>query len=402
MQPWIIKCNLSGIMGCIYFFNWQKNNFKKMSNPVEFTKKMCYNHSMIGGKGVNMEDKLEKKEISTTNRNTRKRRKRKLIILLLLLFATGIMLTTSTYAWFTANETVGVNTITVNIAAQNGIQVSADGTTWKSVVQTTDLTSVNATTYKTSVNQIPATLEPVSSGLNVSNAGKLEMFYGQVVADADGNWILSSSPSVETESNGATSTGKFVAFDLFFKSDTATNLYMTSNSKVTTTDTTDKGIKNATRIAYVILGQTVATDTVANIQKLGTENAASSPVYMWEPNYNVHTDAAIAHARDTYGLEVSATQDAEVKYDGLIAEIAADAKVKVGEANATKYSTSFKAVTPSYKTIEGNTDSTQIFGLEAGVTKVRIYMWVEGQDIDCENTASGGNVSFDLQFSVNA
>ena len=349
-----------------------------------------------------MEAKLEKKEVSSSNKNTRKRRKRKLLLLLLLLFVTGTMLTTSTYAWFTANETVGVNTITVNIAAQNGIQVSADGTTWKSVVQTTDLTSVHATTYKSSINQIPATLEPVSSGLNVSSDGRLEMFHGQVVADADGNWILSSAPSVETESNGATSTGKFVAFDLFFKSDTTTNLYMTSNSKVTTTDAADRGIKNATRVAYVILGQTTATDTVANIQKLGTENATSSPVYMWEPNYNVHTEAAIAHARDTYGLDVSATQDSAVAYDGIIAEITADAKVKVGEANATKHSTNFKTVTPSYKTIEGNATSTQIFGLEAGVTKVRIYMWVEGQDIDCENAASGGNVSFDLQFSINA
>ena len=29
-------------------------------------------------------------------------------------------------------------------------------------------------------------------------------------------------------------------------------------------------------------------------------------------------------------------------------------------------------------------------------------MWVEGQDIDCENTAStGGPITFNLQFSVN-
>ena len=28
-------------------------------------------------------------------------------------------------------------------------------------------------------------------------------------------------------------------------------------------------------------------------------------------------------------------------------------------------------------------------------------MWVEGQDVDCENMASGGQVAFDLQFSSN-
>lgn len=39
--------------------------------------------------------------------------------------------------------------------------------------------------------------------------------------------------------------------------------------------------------------------------------------------------------------------------------------------------------------------------LKAGITKVRIYMWVEGQDVDCENNASGGDISFNLQFSSN-
>ena len=28
-------------------------------------------------------------------------------------------------------------------------------------------------------------------------------------------------------------------------------------------------------------------------------------------------------------------------------------------------------------------------------------MWVEGQDVDCENNASIGNMSLNLQFSTN-
>ena len=30
---------------------------------------------------------------------------------------------------------------------------------------------------------------------------------------------------------------------------------------------------------------------------------------------------------------------------------------------------------------------------------MRIYMWIEGQDVDCENNASGGDLTFNLQFS---
>ena len=334
------------------------------------------------------------KEVVTTSRRNHKKSRRLLLLLLLLCF-TGVILTTSTYAWFTSNETVAVNTITVNIAAQNGIQVSTDGTNWKSIIQTTDITSAS-NTYAAAVNQLPQSLEPVSSALTVTNDGKMEMFYGQVAADDAGDWYLSANKSVEA--NGTT--GKFIAFDLFIKSDTTSNFYMTPNSKVSTADEDDKGIKNASRVAYVVLGNTTADDTVANIQKLGTTGAAASPVYLWEPNYDVHKTNAIAHARDTYGLTITEGPDAErVNYDGIMAEVPVDT-VKVGEANATKHSTQFKAVTSNYLTTAANANYTQIFGITAGVTKVRIYMWVEGQDVDCENSASGGNINYDLQFTT--
>ena len=335
-------------------------------------------------------------------KQTEKRKNKRMLLLLLLLFMTGTMLVTSTYAWFTSNETVRVDTITVNVEAQGGIQLSADGTNWKTILLSTDLTTVHGTTYTSSVNQLPAALEPVSTGLTVTATGKLEMFYGVVVANTDGDFILTTTPSVETESNGATSTGKFVAFDLFFKSDTATDLYLTGDSDVTTQDATDKGIKNASRVAFVILGNTTSTDTVANIQALGTTGAASSPVYVWEPNYDVHTAGGVTNARDTYAITTQQTGATRVSYDGVINTITATNNVKLGQANATTYSTLFRSVTPTYTTVEGNSASTQIFSLQSGITKVRVYMWVEGQDVDCENTASGGNIDYDLVFSINA
>ena len=86
---------------------------------------------------------MEEKDLKKQNR--RKRKKYRLLILLLLLFGTGIMLATSTYAWFTANKTVSIGTLQVQIEAKNGIQISADGTNWKSIVQKTDLTSASTT-----------------------------------------------------------------------------------------------------------------------------------------------------------------------------------------------------------------------------------------------------------------
>ena len=336
----------------------------------------------------------DRDEITLVIAKNKKKRKRHLMFLLLLLFGTGIMLTTSTYAWFTSNQTVAVNTITVNIAARNGIQVSVDGTNWKSIIQTTDIKTAS-TTYTGAKNQLPSSLEPVSSALTVGADGLMEMFYGEVAANATGDWYLKAQKSTET--NGTE--GKFIAFDLFIKSDTTTNLYMTPSSAVTA-DANDTGIKNASRVAFVMLGNTTLDDTVDKIQALGTTDATGSNVYLWEPNYDVHTTNAISHARDTYGLTIQAGPGApRVNYDGILAAIDPDT-VKVGEANATQHSAKFKAVTSTYTTTAANADYTQIFGLTAGVTKVRIYMWVEGQDVDCENTASGGNINYDLQFTT--
>ena len=225
---------------------------------------------------------LTEEERKKRREERRKRKKYRLLILLLLLFGTGVMLATSTYAWFTSNKTVSVNSLSVSIDAKNGIQISADGTNWKSILKTTDITGAH-TTYPTSVNQLPDILEPVSTGGVVNATGKLPMYYGTVETSTSetngGEYILTSKKDVETESNGPTSNGKFIAFDLFFKVATDTNIYLTPNSGVSTSDIADGGIKNASRIAFIVLGNTTDGDTVSNIQALNS--GESSPTYIW-------------------------------------------------------------------------------------------------------------------------
>lgn len=334
---------------------------------------------------------MEEKDLRKQNR--RKRKKYRLLILLLLLFGTGIMLATSTYAWFTANKTVSIGTLEVQIEAKNGIQISADGTNWKSIVQKTDLTSAS-TTYGAAKNQLPDVLEAVSTGGVVNNDGQLPMYYGNIGTNAEGNYILTATK--ETDTNGET--GKYIAFDLFFKVDKETDIWITPTSGVKTTDVTDTGIKNASRIAFVVLGNTTAGDTVANIQALNKGTASST--YIWEPNYNIHTPAGIANARGVYG-KVDVTADhAILPYSGVISEINDSDNILLGNATQTDDAAKFKDVTITYKTKANFTHYIPAFKLSNGITKVRIYMWVEGQDVDCENNASNGNINFDLQITT--
>lgn len=339
--------------------------------------------------------KMSKKE-------KRKQKERRLLLILFLLIATGIFLGTASYAWFTANEKVTISPIDVNVSTSSGIQISTDGTNWKSVITNTDITGA-ISNYAAAVNQLPETLEPVSTAGVVDSTGKMEMFLGKVVAnESTGDFILSATKSTETNSSGSTSTGKFVVFDIFLKNEQNETLYMTPNSTVAYRNS-DSGIKNATRIAFITLGHTTTSDTIANIQALNS--GTSSTVKIWEPNYDVHTANGVANAISPYGITTLniGANNAWVAYSGVKAEVPASANIKRENATQTVNSTYFTDVNPDIKTVEGYTTSqtlTATDGLVAGITKMRIYMWVEGQDVDCENNASGGEIRFNLQFSI--
>lgn len=338
--------------------------------------------------------------------NKQNKRKNDLRASILLLLIVLILLITSTYAWFTANQTVTVSTLDVHIEAQNGIQISTDATTWKSMITNAD---IKTGAYTGNTNQVPANMEPVSSVGEIDTAtGFMKMFYGTVEANEDNEGAYELTAVKETETAGTE--GKFIAFDMFLRVDKDTNLKMTEGSNVVMkVDNSDKGIKQASRVAFCIEGNLPSGSPLADItsQKSAVSfGEAGSTVYIWEPNSNWHTDAAVAHARDNYGItttkSVDGTSVAAVEYYGINQPISTGVGLKA--SNDGTDTTNFTKVTPSYITESDEAGKLKaeksIFSLSAGITKVRVYMWIEGQDVDCENTASGTDISFNLQFQV--
>lgn len=328
---------------------------------------------------------------NSTRKKKEKNRKKFFIAILMILF-TGVVLTGSTYAWFTANKTVTVEQIDVNVAASNGLQVSVDAINWKTVISNDDINGAG-TTYATAVNQLPeGSIVPTSTvGEIDTNTGFMKMFQGEISSNAQGNYILTATQSVEK--HGKTS-GSFIAFDLFFQTNQAEKIYLTSNSSVAALNTST-GIENSARVAFINEGTVDAgTDaSVAQALKGGT-----TPV-IWEPNYDVHTAAAVKNASDVYGINTTQAGGAKLAYNGVKADITSAANVLLNSSD----SQFFSAVTPAIATPETGIPTTayeKVFDLPAGITKVRIYMWVEGQDVDCENNASGGSLSYNLQFST--
>ena len=164
--------------------------------------------------------------MAKSKKRKQKERKYRLFYLMLLLLITALSLSVSSYAWFTTNRLARVDLLNVNVRAQGGIEVSTDGINFKGAINVNDIVSAR-NTYPTSLNQIPKTLEPVSTVGNVSN-GLINMFYGKVENNLNGDYILTSQKNVEKEGFDENSDGKFIAFDLFFKTSENTRLYLFS------------------------------------------------------------------------------------------------------------------------------------------------------------------------------
>ena len=327
--------------------------------------------------------------MAKSKKTKKQERKRKSRTLILLLFLTIIMFGTSTYAWFTANKVVTINSIDVNVQASDGIQISTDGENWKSVIMNSDITTG---AYSGNKNQLPQTITNVSTdGAVDQTAGTLKMYGATIDNDATtGDYNIVTTK--ETESAGTL--GKFVAFDIFLRVDQARPVYLTTSSSVLDTNpsqTGDKGLKNAARVAFVTLGNTPATSDVSTI--IGLNNPASTAI-IWEPNTDQHTAMATTVAAE-YGVDISGSV---TQYRGINQEIAQAQDLKKIVASSTTYTT---AMSPAIQTTYSYSTYQVVFNpLSAGVTKVRVYLWIEGQDIDCENNATGSSIQYNIQLST--
>ncbi len=351
--------------------------------------------------------------------------------LLILLLLVAVFLIMSTYAWFTANRTVNVDDITVNVETSSGLQISADAITWKTVLPYSDIKDAYKT-YETSVNQLPKIMAPVSSALTNTD-GKLDMFYGVVSTDLDdssdtyGDYLLEAIKQTDKDTGrnslGDAEAGYYLAFDLFLK-DTVTvdNLYFGGtvweynvgsegeDGKHTETARGEKkGLENAARVAMIKGSTNSNFDDSDASQALVT---TGGKVVLWEPNADTHTQKAIDNGKSLGWLDGGATianTNSPLAYDGTNQAFSGVelSKATSSEDTNSEYFTKIDSADSGSTgaTIKqtGKADNVSIEipeGLTAGVTKFRFYLWIEGQDIDCENNASGTNLEYNFKFSL--
>lgn len=310
-------------------------------------------------------------------------KKRRILLALIMLIISGVSLTTATYAWFTANRQVTVDEIDVKASASGGIQISADAETWSNEV---DLTDLKADGLLDATNYIPTTLKPVTTIGTNGKTGQFDFYYGEL--DESGNLVTLTSTNDAAKN--------YVSFDLYFYSATDQTIDFNEGTKVFAQDAenptsgtvVDKGLKYSVRVGFLVQGNDpTATPATAK----GLDDGTVADQYIWEPNANNHT---------TYATNMSGASGVEEYMGGKA--VATDATLN----NSTYFETVTSTTHHLYVSDEeadGVTPypTTMKFNFKAGITKVRVYIWLEGQDVDNEDTASlGSGVGVKLNFKI--
>ena len=320
------------------------------------------------------------------------KKSRRLFILILLLVFMIILLGSATHAWFSSNKHATIESIDINVATITGLQVSVDAINWGNEVTKDQI--INAyKTYPSSKNQLPDTLANVSTAGNVTT-GELDMFYGVTSEEKDGGFTLTTYKQSEMRCTGDVEceySKHYIAFDIFLLVTSPATIGITANSSVAPQpDTTDKGAQNAARVGFVIEG-TVGSGASAAAQAL----KGGSDSYIWEPNYDVHTADGVKAAKEVYGITTTQSGGARIPYKGVNTEFYTP--IYIDQTDKSSY---FTSVNPKVSTIQGFSANQTLMSIPAGITKVRIYMWLEGQDVDMENKTSGSALRYNLELAM--
>lgn len=320
------------------------------------------------------------------------RQMRKIIILILIFVFLLINFGAFTFAWFSSNKNALIDTIDINVQTVSGIQISHDAIEWDNEITLEELHNAVAT-YRSATNQFPLTLAGVSTDGSASN-GRMNMYYGLVNEEKHDVFSLYAVKEDEIncvgdeECNGH----HYVAFDIFLLVTTPADIGITATSGVRVRDgETDKGSQNAARVGFVVVGSTSMDANAATAQAL----SGGTQTYIWEPNYDMHTDYGVAAARAFYGINTTNSGAQRLPYKGI--NRAFDEHVLLTETNNSPY---FTTVNPAVATTKEFSSPQSLMHIPAGITKVRVYLWLEGQDVDLENAAANSKLKFDLELSM--
>ena len=338
-------------------------------------------------------------------KNTKKKSKwnfkfsRKQILIPLILF-TSILLIASTYAWFYAALNVKILSLNLTVSEESGLYISLDGINYSGSVTVDEdyLFNELENNYPNHTSAWASKgLFPFSSnGISSPNNDKFDFFssnirYKDVTSSYDR--VIDTFKESETRPN---SSAGFIAFDVFLKNVTGSpyddNLYLTEGTGIEIVDDKSEGADgnvNSLRMGFVKMSTVSKRSSVDTVQNISCDNRCVSVIY--EPYSLAHSKSSITRAMK-YNVVME-----DGKYTPTYAVINEGRGLDVSSGQeGSKYE-----LNSDYFALQNtitNFDNS-IFPISNGITKVRVYVWLEGQDMDSlESRPMGSKLNVTINF----
>ena len=389
--------------------------------------------------------------------NNEKNSRKRLNALILLVAFTAILLIVSTYAWFSTQKNVSLANLDGTVKVAEGLQISLDAKNWSSTIDfsrfNADQTALKKQYGETDHNIIPTELLPVSTlGSEEIGTGKEIKFYRGTNTDQIKLGSIKETALTTGDTNTPTTAAAnpdiypgYYAIDFFLENSSAETtgediLQLGGDSRISIKDggNNSVGLENTPRVAFALMktdadaaGGSVAvgaqTTNQASILAATTgANSTIKDVAIWEPNAEKHVEYITTNNNKvtfagtdqtaytipatnlftdnqripTYALKstsASKSFDDLYKWDGTVTDLGKQITLQTnsdntGIKNLLSVSTPETTVQPTASGIP-----TEFKIPKAQVCRVRMYIWLEGQDVDCTNYAShGGGVTVNV------
>lgn len=333
----------------------------------------------------------------------------------------------STYAWFSTQRNVSITNLNGTVEVAEGLEISLDAQNWSNGLvlgEEEGQLDIIDNAYAGNKNLKPSEMLPVSTLGQVSGQQQdLQMLRGKITNSIQ---LSDIKAMVETESNPDSDTFPgYFAFDVFLKNsskqdelDDVLQLNYDSSLEIMETDKSSTGLQNTARVAFakyngtsdVMADQATILKETAGIG-VGAGTSYITDVAIWEPNSNDHVDYIVQNNNkitgagasfnattqmDTYALKstsIGQTIADIYKWDGTESYLA-----KQNVLQTTKTSTEDYSISEGVQNLVSTTDGSTTFGIAPNaICRIRIYLWLEGQDVDCINYAShGGGIKVNI------
>ena len=309
-------------------------------------------------------------------------KKRAFVSAIAMLIVSAIVLTSSTFAWFSMSKQATVESMDLTVSSPEGIQISANASAWTAnltideIFNTDDTTTSRYDAYEGNTNLYPTDLVPVSSAFEYANSATgVANFYKATLNDAG-----YANVSAVSQTAGNADNAGLISFDLFFKVAQQTTVYFgTSEFK----DNSSSDVLTALRVGFTPLGNLAIGSTAAEAQALNTFTRGTGNIVYEVDSMNRSADAA------SLG---QTTGKLDTKY---LAGTGASGQTTNGILD-----NSFTHATAAKLVRDNDNASVKSFTLNAGVTKMRVFLWVEGNDVDCQNSIAGAAFTAALKFTI--